>query len=439
MALSVDVAVPQKANRYPGVVSRWFIVAMLSLAALLSYGDRYIINLVEGSILGDFALTDGSVSLIMGGGFAVLYAFFGVPLGRVADRMNRRNLIIAGMALWCAATAACAVTTTFAQLLVARMLVGLGQAVLMPAATSLIADSFPPRERGRAFSVFHIGAVLGGGLSLSLGGLLLAGVEHGLLTNMPLLQELPAWRNVMLLAGFSGLPLCLLLLSVREPPRHGLRGARRLSTLARVGVANRGRVVRTCLAVGVVAAGDYGLLSWLPADLERAYGIHPDSGGQLIGLMLACGGLAGCLSSGWLADYFARRHGLPARIWAMRLSYGACLLSLPLFLAGSPSALLAGTALWVFGSVSAFVAANVFLSEAVANEYRATIIALCNICSAVIGMGLGPTWVVALSRLMPGGGDGGLGLGIASLCALAIVVALGLLSWRVEQEPIRDR
>ncbi len=437
MASSANASIGVEEARYPGVIRRWGVVVLLSLAALLSYGDRSVINLVATDIRREFALTEISVSLLMGGGFAVLYAFFGVPLGRIADRLNRRNLVIAGIALWCAATAACAAATDFWQLFVARMFVGLGEAALMPAATSLIADSFPPRERGKAFSAFHIGAVLGSGLSLGLGGALLSGVEHGLLSNVPVLQSLSAWRNVLLLAGFPGLPLCLVLLFVQEPVRQGLRGARRLGELARVSLANQGRVARCCLAVGMVAAGDYGLLSWLPSILDRSYGIAPGRGGQIIGLMVAAGGLAGCLSGGWLADYLARRGGLPARVWAMRVGYGVCLLSLPLLLIPTSGAVLAGTAVWVLGSVGAFVVANVYLSEAVANEYRATVIALSNICSALIGMGLGPTLVVTLAGLMPAGHDGGLQPGVVSLGAVSAIAALGLLTWRVGPAGLR--
>jgi MFS family permease len=430
MALSANASIAMEETRYPSVIFRWGVVVLLSLAALLSYGDRSIINLVATDIRRELALTEFSVSLLMGSGFAVLYAFFGVPVGRIADRFSRRNLVIAGIALWCAATVACGAATSFLELFVARMFVGLGEAALMPAATSLIADSFPPRERGRAFSTFHIGAVLGSGLSLGLGGLLLSSVQHGLLANVPLVQSLTPWRSVLLLAGLPGIPLCLLLLCVQEPERQGLRGARRLGELARVSLAHQGRVARICLAVGLVAAGDYGLLSWLPAVLERSYGIGPGTGGQIIGLMVAGGGLAGCLAGGWLADYFTRLGGLPARIRVVRLGYGVCLASLPLFLFPAAGAVLAGTAVWVLGSVGSFVVANVYLSEAVANEYRATVVALSNICSALIGMGLGPTLAVFLARLMPPGHDSGLQLGVASLGAVSAFTALALLAWR---------
>lgn len=416
---------------YPGTARRWALVAILSLAVLLSYGDRLIINLVADGIQRELVLTHFSISLVMGSGFALLYALFGVPVGRLADRLNRRNLVIAGVALWCLATAACGAATGFGQLFAARMFVGLGEAVLMPAATSLIADSFPARQRGRAFGLFHIGAVIGSGMALGLGGILLASVEGGLLADVPGLGGLPAWRNVMLLAALPGIPVCLLLLTVREPARLGLRGAQKLGALVRASLAQRGRVARTCLCVGVVAAGDYGLLSWLPTVLRAEGGDIAARAGQSIGLMVAIGGLGGCFLGGWLADWFARRGGLPARIWAMRLSYGLCAVSVPLFLFASADLLLAATALWVLGSVSGIVVANAYLPEAVGNEHRATVIAFSNICSAIIGMGLGPTLVVALSWLMPGGEANALRLGIAALCALTSIAAALLLAWRL--------
>ena len=423
---------------YPSVLRRWALVAILSLAVLLSYGDRLIINLVADGIQQELALSHLSISLVMGSGFALLYALFGVPVGRLADRLNRRNLVIAGVALWCAATAACGAALGFGQLFAARMFVGLGEAVLMPAATSLIADSFPPRQRGRAFGRFHIGAVIGSGMALGLGGMLFASVQGGLLGNVPILRDLPAWRNVMLLAALPGIPVCLLLLTAREPARLGLRGAQKLGALVKASLAQRGRVARTCLCVGVVAAGDYGLLSWLPTVLRGSGGAAADTAGQSIGLMVAIGGLGGCFLGGWLADWFARRGGLPARIWAMRLSYALCAVSVPLFLFADVNLGLLATALWVLGSVSGIVVANAYLPEAVGNEHRATVIAFSNICSAIIGMGLGPTLVVALSWLMPGAAHEALRLGIAALCALTSIAALLLLAWRLPAAPETD-
>ncbi|PZU06394.1 MFS transporter [Sphingomonas sp.] len=431
-SLTAPLAVPV------GIARRWSLIAILSLTVLLSYADRLVINLVAGGIQNELALSELAISLVMGTGFALLYALFGIPLGRLADRLNRRNLVMAGIAVWSTATAACAIATSFGALFVARMFVGLGEAALMPAATSLITDTFSPQERGRAFGVFHVGGVLGSGLALGLGGLILASVEHGLLMGLPVLGTLPAWRNVLLIAALPGAPLCLLLLTVNEPQRQGLRGAQGLMALVRASLARRARVARACLAVGVVAAGDYGLLSWLPSMLDQAHGIEASVGGQLIGAMVAGGGLGGCFLGGWLTDYCARKKGLPARIWSMRISYAICLASVVILILPNPTMALCGAGLWVFGSVSGIVAANTYLPESVANEHRATVMAFSNICSAIVGMGLGPTSVVSLSWLMPQAADHGLRLGIAGVCGIAASVALLLLAWRSRPLPARN-
>ncbi|CAN5319780.1 MFS transporter [soil metagenome] len=417
---------------YPSAARRWSTVAILSVAVLLSFADRLIINLVAGEIGQQLVLDQFAISLLMGSGFALLYAFAGIPLGRLADRVNRRNLIAVGIAIWCLATIACAVALSFQQLFVARMFVGLGEAALMPAASSLITDSFPERERGRAFGFFHVGGVLGSGLALGLGAMLLASVQHGLLEDVPLLRDAPSWRNVLLLAGLPGFPLIIvILIAMQEPVRRSSRGVQSLSSVLTAALADNGRVARTCLAVGIVAAGDYGLLSWIPTALNHSYNMPLPQAGKLIGAMVAIGGLGGCLIGGLFADRLAKRAGLAARIWAMRLSYALCGASALLLIVPSPTAALAATALWVFGSVAGIVAANIVLQEAVINELRATVMALSNICSAIIGMGLGPSLVVAIAAQTPGVSvNGGLVISITILCLFCATIAFLLISWR---------
>ena len=135
--------------------SAWYIVAVLTLAYTFSYVDRSILGLMVGPIREDLQISDTEFSLLAGLAFALFYTLLGIPIARLADRTNRRNLIAAGIALWSLMTAVCGLARSFGQLFVARVGVGVGEAALSPAAYSMIADLFPKERLGRALGSTH--------------------------------------------------------------------------------------------------------------------------------------------------------------------------------------------------------------------------------------------------------------------------------------------
>ena len=199
-------------------------MAVLTLAYIVSFIDRQILSLMVDPIRNDLGIGEKQMSLLMGATFAVFYTFFGIPLGRLADRRSRRGLISAGIALWSLMTAGCGLTKRFWQLALMRMGVGVGEASLSPAAYSLISDYFRPALRSTAMSVYSMGIYLGSGLALILGGFVIgytAGQEHAVL---PWVGTVRPWQQVFLLVGLPGLLVALLLLTIREPERKGMRG-----------------------------------------------------------------------------------------------------------------------------------------------------------------------------------------------------------------------
>jgi MFS family permease len=136
----------------------WYAVTILCVALLLSYTDRFVINLIVDPIRVDLGLSDVQVSLLQGVGFAIIFAVAALPSGRLADRVNRRNLIAGGVLLWSVATIACGLATDFWSFFAARVAVGLGEAALVPAASSLIIDLFSPRRRGTALGIVSLSA-----------------------------------------------------------------------------------------------------------------------------------------------------------------------------------------------------------------------------------------------------------------------------------------
>jgi MFS family permease len=411
---------------YASPARAWYVVFVLGLAVLLSFTDRLILNLIVDDIRADLKLTDLYVSLLQGAGFAFVYAVAGLPMGRIADRSSRRDLIVIGVVVWSLATIACGFAGSFWPFFAFRMVVGLGEAILAPAAASMIADSFAPSRRGRALGAFGIGALLGSGVALTLGGLLLTAARSGALAGTPVMGDLAPWRDVLILAGAPGLLLAPFLMLMREPARHDSEGFQPVRAVLAQMLARRGRVARVCASIGLVAAGDYGLLSWLPALLKRGHELSPAAIGSWVGAAVSGGGVLGCLAAGWISDRIAQRYGIAARRRLMLGAYVFCAASAMLLFSPQPAALIAGLCLWVIGSVAGSVAGGVVLQESVPNEMRATTTAFSHMCSAIIGVGLGPTSVILVEGAF-GTGQGALRMGIAIVSLTAALAGIALL------------
>lgn len=414
---------------YPSPLLGWYAVTVLCVALLLSFTDRLIINLVVDLIKADLGISDTQISLLQGFGFAIVYAVCGLPSGRLADATNRRNLIILGVVIWSAATIACGLATDFWSFFGARVFVGLGEAVLVPAASSLIVDYFPPQRRGVALGFFSIGGILGSGVAIAVGGFLLVAVQGGLIAHVPYLGALDAWRSVMVIAGLPGLLMVPLLVFVKEPPRHHSLGLLPLRAVYRELMANNGAILRIAAVVGVVAAGDYGLMSWFPALLQRDYGFSASAVGAILGLSVSLSGVLACVSSGFFSDFFVRRRGFASRVQLMLPCYLICLSATLVFVFGDSGQMLAlALGIWVFGSVSGYVIGHIVMQELVPNQMRATTIAVSGMCSALIGLGLGPTLVALTARYIYGS-EAALAPAMTTVGIVAAMIALAMI-WR---------
>lgn len=410
----------------PSTMTGWYAVTVLCIALLVSYTDRLIINLVVDPIRSDLGLSDVEVSLLQGAGFAIIFALAGLPSGRLADAVNRRNLIVAGVLLWSAATVGCGLASDFWSFFCARLAVGMGEAALVPAASSLIIDFFSPRQRGTALGVFSLGATFGAGGSLLIGGILLRGIEAGVFTSLPLFSELTPWRQVMILVALPGFALVPLLLSIAEPVRQNRSGLLRLSQVLRRLLANNGTVLRVCMVKGVLAIGDHGLFAWMPTLLQRVYGMTAVEVGSLLLLAVSVSGATASLLGGALSDWFSRRWGVPTRVVLLLGCYLMTIFgAMMVFFAGTGHQAALAMGIWAFGSIGGYVIGHVVMQESVPSEMRATTIALSLTFIGLIGIGLGPT-LVPLVALHGFGGEAALqpAMGTVSLVAamLAFVV-----------------
>jgi len=416
------MALDRTPDEAPASAAGWYAVTILCLALLVSFTDRLVINLVVDPIRGELGLTDLQISLLQGAGFAVIFALAGLPSGRLADRANRRNVIIAGISLWSAATIGCGLAGDFWSFFIARVGVGLGEAALIPAASSLIIDCFSARRRGTALGIFSLGATFGTGTALFVGGVLLSWSAAGWFDAVPLLGGLAPWRQLFVLVGIPGFALLPLLLLIGEPRRGHSSGLLPLPAVARQLLADNGAVLRVCLVKGALGIGDYALISWLPTLLQRSHGMTPLEAGGLVALSITTAGVIASVAGGALSDWFARRWGVPARVVLLLACYCLTLVgAAAMFLAGSAEQAALAFGIWALGSISGYVIGHVVMQEGVPNEMRATTIALSLTITALLGIGLGPSLVPLVAGQAFAGG---LQAAMASVSLAAAVLAL---------------
>ena len=373
------------------------VLAVLWVVYVFNFIDRNILSILLEPIKQDLGASDTAMGFLTGFAFALFYTVAGIPIARLADRGSRRMVMAVGVAFWSLATAASGFVRSFAELALARIAVGVGEASATPAAHSLIADYFPPERRTRAIAIYNTGA--NGGI---LFGLVLGGW----------LQQTFGWRTAFLVVGLPGLLVAALVAAlVTEPPRGLADGKREAGETPGLGETLRflGRL-RTyrhmAIAAGLYAMPNYGSIAWMPTFVVRIFGGSYAEIGLELGLVLGFIGAAGTYVAGMLCDRLLVRDVR----WLLWIPAVASAASVPFF------------AVTLFGSSFEwglpFYAASAFLSGMFAAPTYALVQSLAPLrmramASAVllfvlnlIGLGLGPTIVGFLNdALAPRFGD----------------------------------
>lgn len=380
----------------------WRTVWALAFVYTMAVVDRTIMLILIPGIKATLVLDDTQVSLLLAFSFAVCFAFAGIPLGMAADRWNRRNLLIAGVAGWGVATFACGLVHSFWQFFAARMATGACMAVMAPAAISMLADLFPAERRGRPTGILMACSMFGGVLSNFLPAGFLYYFERHPPGVWPLIGEVVPWQTAFFGAGILTLLAVPLLAMVREPVREGhTAAARDEPEFSIIGHLRRHWAMFLLLFfafISIALVGNGVGLSW-PAVFMRSGGLTPVQTGLLLGFTNIFTGAAVAVAGGWLSDWAARKDRATGRpkLAAAGLAIQALTL-LPLF---APSSV-AGIAVTLTVNVilTGIVATAVFslLPDLVPPGWRARLIAVYQFLGNLVGFGLGPTMVALVTN-----------------------------------------
>jgi MFS family permease len=424
------------------VKSAPFVVGLLSLAYLLAMVDRLVFSLLVEPIKIDLHLSDAQVGALAGLAFGLFYTLMGIPIGRLADRAHRPALIAAAVLLWSTATMACGLASSFTRLFATRVLVGVGEAGISPAAYSLIADVVPRQRLGRALSVYMLGTVVGLGVAWIAGGQLLQWLG-GEALHVPVFGTLSPWQMVFVLVGLPGLLVGPAVLLLHEPSRRGMTQRSSLGDVLQQLRRNPGVYGTHFLGMAAINTYGYALVTWAPAMFRRSFDWSMERTGAILGAGVLVAGCAGMIGSGQIVDALSRRTDARSRGLRedapFRILFLGTLLMAPFGVLGplAPTAL--GRALLfvvpVMGLFFAVVAcAPTALQIVTPAPMRASISSVYLFVVNIVAFALGPLSVGLISDRVAAS-DRSLAVGLMLLAAVCLPV--GAIAFRAGLLPYR--
>jgi MFS family permease len=303
---------PAISDRVPAY--SWYALSVLTLVYVLNFLDRTLIYILFTPIKKEMAFTDLQLGILGASSFAVFYTLLGVPFGRLADRVVRKNMIAGGLAIWSLFSGLTGFAKGFWSMFFCRLMVGVGEATLGPAALSLLSDYFPPRMRATVQGIYSSGIAIGAGLAFLLGGWL--GQAYG-------------WRYAFYFLGFPGLLLAVIVFSLKEQRRG------RTEVIAVRYTSKDWKILFQSVPLRYLFLG-YGLFGlasnnlgiWVPSFFVRVHGISIVTIGIVAGVLAIVVGVPVTIFGGYISDRL-RRFGKGGR---MLFSMWAALASIPLWL-----------------------------------------------------------------------------------------------------------
>ena len=409
----------------------------LMVAYLFSYVDRQILSMLVGPIRADLSLTDTEISLLHGLAFAICYTVFGVwPIGRWADTGNRRNIVAGGIFLWSLMTALCGRATHYASLFAARVGVGIGEAALTPTAYSMIADLYPPQQRGRALALFSMGIYFGIGAAVMITGALVAVIAAAEPMHVPFIGEIRPWQLPFLILGPLGMLVAAWMLTIPEPARTSSpQGAGTFADVTAWMWQQKRFYLSHTFGVSLLTLVFNGVAFWIPAHFMRVHGFGPVDVALTYGPIIFVAGAAGIMAGGILADRWRAQGRQDAELRVVML--GAIVLA-PLvfatFQAKEPTIAVALLVPMLFFSSFPFGAASAAMQLVTPDRLRARASALYLLVINLTGIGFGATAMSLVSDLVLHDerriGDGATAVTVVAAPLAAVILAAGLRRYR---------
>jgi len=372
----------------------WLTLGVLMLLYCIAMLDRQIVALMVGPVKHELGINDFQISLLQGLAFTLLYSTCGIPLGYAADRFPRRIVIFAGVMLWALAATACGLAQNFNQLLLARFLVGAGEAALVPAAVSILADMFPRGRMAIALSIFSMGATTGVEIALVGGGFLMELGRDGV--TLPLIGTISSWRFAFLATGIPGLAAAFLIFLIPEPQRRAQGEAKAGSDwghVFRFMKARWGFFACHFLAFSCIMAMSTARLAWSPTYVVRTFGWSIADAGLTLGTFGFINGMASFAFSGWLIDRMVRRGVKDAHLRYYVLATPLLIVFGSLaYWSASPVIYFSGMTIASFALALGGVTTSslAFVSPP---QFRGRIVAIYGMVSGLLGATIGPAMV----------------------------------------------
>ncbi len=408
----------------------WFVVIILMTAYTLSFIDRQIINILVGPIKADLGLTDLQISLLMGPAFGVFYILLGLPLGRLADRTSRRNMIAVGIFFWSIMTVSCGMAKNFGQLFMARIGVGVGEATLGPCSFSMISDYFPKNKLGRALSTYNMGIYLGSGLAFLLGGAVVGWVASSGGLTLPVIGEVAPWQAAFIIVGLPGLLYSLVMLVVKEPERRGRSteaGHASWGDVFKQIASNKAFYIPMGIGFGLHALVGYGSTSWIVAFFIRTHEWTRPEAATIYGIILLTVSTFGIFTGGWLGEKLNKMGHVDGKLKAaiiggtLTIPFGV---AFPLVASDQLAVVLLSFAAYFLAFPYGVAAASIQLVTP--NEMRGLISALYLFTINIIGLVFGPPAGAFFNDIVKKN-IALLCYGLATVKAIAAPISMGLI------------
>ena len=371
----------------------WVVLGMLCFIYVLNFLDRSLLSILAKPIQDTLHVSDGQLGLIGGLYFALFYCFISIPVGWLADRTNRVWILALACALWSAATMACGLAGNYSQLVAARMTVGIGEAGGVPPSYAVVSDYFPPGRRGTALGIYNLGPPIGAALGVAFGASIAAAYS---------------WRDAFLALGSVGLVAALaVVLIVREPPRGGLdRPAPTLEASASgfwhtiKMFFSKPALVLAALGSGATQIITYGSGNFSTLLLMREKGMTLAEVALYSALVVGIAMSAGIFISGRVIDRFTRKS---RQAYAL-VPAASLALAIPFYLGFVWAPTWQVALLFQIGPTFLnffYLSSSVTLvQEEVRPDQRVLSGALLLLIMNLIGMGVGPAFVGAVSDFL---------------------------------------